>query len=168
MGSFHNLGYGGSHANPEHGWFTLHCPFKPWHVCASNHNSSGHVSYPLVHRIPAGAHPHPSSSSNIILGNGLTAQRSAVSSGTWRAALWVCSHQLLGRHIPIDISRTGHLFSLALLTQFNTNFYRSYFIFQGERSQEECFQAVPGITWVSKLRAHWKGWRHPISEELVK
>lgn len=36
VGSSHNLWFGGSHANPEHGWFTLHYIFKPWCICASN------------------------------------------------------------------------------------------------------------------------------------
>lgn len=127
-GSSHKLGYDESCANTEHGWFTLHCAFTPWHVCASNHNTNGHVSYHLVHHVPAGAHPHPASSSNVILRNGLIAQRSALSSGTWRAALWVCSHQLLGRHSH-RYQHVCHLVFLALLTQFNINYYRSYLIF---------------------------------------
>lgn len=72
-------------------------------VCPTN--TSGHVSYRLVHLFswstsPSSLNNHPEKWTHSPMDS------SALSPGTWRAALWVCSHQLLGRHIPTDISRS--------------------------------------------------------------
>lgn len=85
--------------------YILHYIFKSQHICVSNQHQVAMLAIAWCicsswSTSPSSLNNHPEKWTHSPMDS------SALSPGTWRAALWVCSHQLLGRHIPTDISRS--------------------------------------------------------------